>query len=114
MQQITPSTYRVGAAENITLEIEATGTGNFSIFAVDGQQIESIPGTQPKKFEPFTVTVGPGLTHFGRVEVHFTDEASDDARYQLFLTGDQGGDRFTGPDILITDPTGAVGLEFRR
>lgn len=114
MQQITPSIYRVGAGENITLEIEAIETGNFSVFAVDGKKIESIPGTEPKTFEPFTVTVGPGLTHFGRVEVNFPDDAPDDARYQLFLTGDQGGGRFTGPDILPTDATGAVGLEFRR
>jgi hypothetical protein len=114
MQQKSPSVYRVGAGENITLEIEAIGTGNFSIFAVDGQKIDSIPGTEPKQFEPFTATLGPGFTHFGRVEVHFPDDAADDARYQLFLTGDQGGERFIGPDVLKSDVTGAVGLEFRR
>jgi hypothetical protein len=114
MQQITPAIYRVGAGENITLEIEAIGTGNFSIFAVDGRRIESIPGSVPKTFEPFTVTVGPGLAHFGRVEVRFPDEAPNNARYQLFLTGDQGGGRFTGPDILKTDVTGVAGLDFRR
>lgn len=113
MQQNTDSIYRVGAGENITLEIEAIGTGNFSIFTLDHTKIPSIPGTEPKRFE-FTVTVGPGLTHFGRVEVDFADEAPNNARYQLFLTGDQGGGRFTGPDILKTDVTGAAGLEFRR
>jgi hypothetical protein len=114
MQQVTPSVYRVEAGESITLEIEAIGVGNFSIFAVDGRRIDSVPGTEPKRFEPFTVSVGPGLTQFGRVEVDFPPEASDDdARYQLFLI-DEDGERFTGPDILKSDVTGAVGLEFRR
>ncbi len=114
MQQITPSIYRVGAGENVTLEIEAIGVGHFTIFVVDGQLIPSVPGSDPQTFAPFPVTVGPGFTHFGRVDGHFPDSAPANARYQLFLTGDQGGGRFTGPDILKTDVTRAVGLEFRR
>ena len=114
MQQITPSIYRVGAGENITLEIEAIGVGNFTTFVVDGVLIPSVPGSDPQTFQPFTVTVGPGLTHFGRVDAHFPASAPANARYQLFLTGDLGGGRFTGPDIQKGDITGAVGLEFRR
>lgn len=114
MQQITPSIYRVGAGENITLEIVATGVGNFTIFVVDGQLIPSVPGSDPQTFQPFTVTVGPGSTHFGRVDGHFPASAPANASYQLFLTGDLGGGRMTGPDIQKGDITGAVGLEFRR
>ena len=114
MQQITPSIYRVGAGENITLEIQAIGVGNFTTFVVDGQFIPSVPGSNPQTFQPFTVTVGPAFTHFGRVDGLFPDSASNNARYQLFLTGDQGGGRFTGPDIQATDVTKAAGLEFRR
>jgi len=114
MQQDTPSFYRVGAGEMITLEIEAIGVGNFATFVVDGRMIPSVPGSNPQRYEPFTVTVGPGSTHFGRVDAHFPITAPNNARYQLFLTGSQGGGRFTGPDIQKGDITGAVGLEFRR
>lgn len=114
MQQKADAIYTVGAGERITLEIEATGVGNFATFVVDGRMIPSVPGSSPQRYEPFTVTVGPGLTHFGRVDAHFPSGSPNTARYQIFLTGDQGGGRFTGPDILITDASHASGLQFRR
>ena len=114
MQQVTPSIYTVGAGERITLEIEATEVGNFATFVVDGHLIPSVAGSNPQRYQPFVVTVGPNLTHFGRVDAHFPPTAPDNARYELFLTGDQGGGRFTGPDIQNGDVPSAVGLEFRR
>ena len=114
MKQITRSIYLVANGEQVTLEIEATKVGYFTTFVVDGKLIPSEPGSDPLTHEPFTVTVGPGLTHFGRVDCHFPASAPQDARYQLFLTGDKGGGRFEGSDILKTDPSWARGLEFRR
>lgn len=114
MQQITRSIYLVEAGEKVTLEIEAFKVGFFTTFVVDGQQIPSIPGSNPLTYKPFTVTVGPGLTHFGRVDSHFPATAPQDAQYQLFLTGDKGGGRFEGSDIRKSDPSWARGLEFRR
>jgi len=114
MQKITPSIYRVEAGEQITLEIEATGVRNFAIFVVDGVLIPSVPGSVPQTYQPFTVTVGPGSTHFGRVDAHFPDDAPDDAHYQLFLTGSAGGGRFKGSDIKKTNLSHVRGLEFQR
>lgn len=114
MQQITRSIYLVEAGEKVTLEIEATKVGFFTTFVVDGSLIPSIPGSDPQTYQPFTVTVGPGLTHFGRVDSHFPTTAPDDATYQLFLTGDKGGGRFHGSDIVKTNLSWARGLEFRR
>ncbi len=114
MQQITPSIYKCEAGENVTLEVEATKVGYFTTFVVDGKMIENVPGSDPLTYAPFTVTVGPGLTHFGRVDAHFPPSAPDDAQYQLFLTGDKGGGRFEGDSIIKTDLSWAVGLEFRR
>lgn len=114
MEQITRSIYLVGAGEQVTLEIEATKVGYFTTFVVDGRLIPSDPGSDPLTHQPFTVNVGPGLTHFGRVDCHFPASAPDDARYQLFLTGDQGGGRFHGSDIKKSNLSWARGLEFRR
>ena len=114
MRQITRSIYIVEAGEKITLEIEATKVGYFTTFVVDGQLIPNKPGSDPLTYEPFKVTVGPNLTHFGRVDVHFPTIAPDDAHYQLFLTGDKGGGRFTGSDIKKTNLSWSRGLEFQR
>ena len=114
MQQITRSIYMVEAGENVTLEIEATKVGYFTTFAVDSSLIPSIPGSDPLTYQPFTITVGPGLTHFGRVDCHFPNTAPDDALYQIYLTGDKGGGRFEGSDIIKTDLSWDRGVEFRR
>jgi hypothetical protein len=114
MQQITRSIYLVDAGEKVTLEIEATKVGYFTTFVVDGSLIPNIPGSDPLTYQPFTVTVGAGLTHFGRVDAHFPATAPDDADYQLFLTGDKGGGRFKGSDIVKKNLSWARGLEFRR
>ena len=114
MQKITRSIYIVEAGEKVTLEIEAFKVGYFTTMVVDGRLIPNIPGTDPLQYEPFTVTVGPGLTHFGRVDSHFPTSAPEDAHYQLFLTGDKGGGRFEGSDIKKSNLSWARGLEFRR
>lgn len=114
MQQIRPSIYLVDAGEQVTLEIQATKVANFNIFVVDGQKIAEVPGTDPQQFQPFTVTVGPGLTHFGRVDAHFPKDAPDDAQYQLFLTGSAGGEKFKGSVIKKSNLSHSRGLEFRR
>lgn len=112
MQQITRAIYIVGANEHITVEIDATKVGNFAVFALDGELLKPT-STTPLTYQ-FNVTVGPGLTHFGIVSCHFPNSAPDDAKYQIYVSGDQGGTRFTGPDIVKTDISWDRGLEFRR
>jgi hypothetical protein len=112
MQQITRSIYLVGANEKVTVEIEATKVGNFATFALDGALLKPV-STAPLTYQ-FNVTVGPGLTHFGIISCHFPNAAPDDAKYQVFVSGDQGGGRFTGPDIKKTDLSWTRSLEFRR
>lgn len=114
MKQITRSIYMVEDGEEVTLEIEATKVGYFVTFVVDGRLIPTVPGSDPLAFEPFKVTVGPGLTHFGLVGCHFPKVSPDDAEYQIFVTGDQGGGRFKGSNIIKTDLSWDRGLEFRR
>jgi hypothetical protein len=114
MQKITRSIYIVEAGEKVTLEIEAFKVGYFTTFVVDGKLIPNVPGSDPLTYQPFTVTVGAGLTHFGRVDCHFPTNAPDDAHYQLFLTGDKGGGRFEGSDIKKSNLSWVRGLEFRR
>jgi hypothetical protein len=112
MQQITRSIYIVGSNEQVTVEIEATQVGNFATFAVDGGFLDPVSNA-PLTFR-FNVTVGPGLTHFGLVSTHFPNAAPDTAQYQIFVTGDKGGGRFTGSDIRKTDISKDRSIEFRR
>ena len=113
MQQITRAIYIVGAGEQVTVEIEAqNGVGNFATFVVDGEFLKPV-STTPLTYQ-FTVTVASSLTHFGIVSAHFPNNAPDTAKYQIFVTGDQGGSRFTGSDIMKTDISWDRDIQFRR
>jgi hypothetical protein len=96
------------------VQIEVFKVGKFVTFVVDGKMIEQVAGSDPLTFKPFTVTVGPGLTHFGMVSCHFPKDAPDDAKYQILLSGDAGGGTFTGSDIIKTDLSWDRGIELRR
>src|SRR2546430_1987031 len=112
MKQITPSIYQVQPHENVTVEIEATKVGNFVTLSLDGESLKPVAGVSPLSFQ-FTITAGPGFDQFGMISAHFPDSAPNDAKYQIFVTGDAGGGRFTGPDIKKTDSSWSGGLEFR-
>lgn len=112
MQQITRAIYIVDANETVTVEVEAIKVNNFITFSIDGMPLPSISET-PRTYR-FNVTIGAGLTHFGIVTCFFPDSAPDDAMYQVFVTGSQGGGRFTGSNILKTNLSWSRGLEFRR
>jgi hypothetical protein len=113
MNQIDVATYGVGAGEEVTVEVVAIQVGEFSTFVLDGTEIDPEPGVNPKTYK-FPVTVGPGLSHFGRVSGFFPATTPDDAKYQIFVSGDQGGEKFTGPDIRKSDLIPTADLEFRR
>lgn len=112
MQQITRSIYLVQANEEVTVEVEAIKVGNFVIFALDGGMLNPI-STAPLTYQ-FKVTVGAGLTHFGVISCHFPTSAPDDAMFQIFVSGDKGGGKFTGSDIIKTDLGWNRSIEFRR
>ena len=113
MIQIDPLTYLVGAQENVEVEVEAVQTGNTTGFSVDGEDIPPDAGVIPRTFS-FQVSVGPGLTHFGTVDCHFDNSAPDTAQFRIFVSGDQGGGRFTGPVVKKTHSLQSRDLEFRR
>lgn len=112
MQQINRSIYLVDANERVKIEIEAIKVGNFATFSLDGDSLSSTSNA-PLTYE-FDVTIGPGLTHFGLISSHFPNSAPDDAVYQVFVSGNKGGSRFTGSDIMKTDLLWTRSIEFRR
>ncbi|MDQ3745646.1 MAG: hypothetical protein M3444_14815 [Acidobacteriota bacterium] len=112
MNQIDVATFGVGAGEEVTVEVVAVQVGEFSTFVVDGGEINPLPGVSPKTYR-FRVTQPPNSTHFGMVSGAFPAGTPDGAKYQIFVSGDQGGGRFTGPDILKSDLIPSADLEFR-
>lgn len=112
MQQISRSVYLVEAKEKVTVEVEATKVGNFVTFSLDGAALNPI-SSAPITYV-FDVTIGAGLTHFGMISSHFPTSTPDDAMYQIYVSGDKGGGKFTGSDIKKPDSSWNRSIEFRR
>lgn len=112
MQQITRSIYMVQDGEQITVEVEAVKVGNFVSFVLDGKSLEPV-SSSPITYQ-FPVTVGPESSHFGMVGCHFPTSAPSDAEYDIFVSGNMGGVRFTGSNVVKTDPVWDRSIEFRR
>jgi len=112
MQQITRSIYLCSAGEVVTLEIVATKVGNFASLTLDGDT-KSPTSASPLTYQ-FPITAPPGGIHHGMITCFFPDSAPDDAQYEVFVSGSAGGGRFTGSDIVKTDPGWLRGIEFRR
>lgn len=113
MKQITRSIYEVKANEEVTIEIEATKVGNFCTFALDGASIKPVPNSSPLTYK-FLVSIAAGLTHFGLFNCNFSDDAPDDAKFQLFISGNKGGSRFKGSNVIKTDSSTKLSIEFRH
>jgi hypothetical protein len=113
MKQITRAIYIVEDAEKVTFEIVATKVGDFASITIDGNSLSKDPGSSPPSFQ-FTVTAGPGQTHYGVFSCFFPDATPDDANYQLYLTGSSGGGKFTGSDVQKSDDGWDRGFELRR
>jgi len=111
MQQKALSVYLVQPGEVVTIEVEAVKVGDLAVAAVDGNGLKPI-SSAPKTFQ-FTVTAGPGNTHFSMVEGSFPGGEPDDARFDIFVSGSMGGGRFKDVSIIKTDPTHRRGIEFR-
>jgi|ERR1700720_2435204 hypothetical protein len=85
--------YTVDDHEHVTIEVVATKVGEFAKAALDGNDLNST-GNAPLKFE-FDVDKSSGVSHFVVVVVAFDDTAPDDAKYQLFVQGSNGGGKFS-------------------
>jgi hypothetical protein len=115
MQQETVANYIVGAGEEVTVEIVAIETANTATFVVDtpSNRVSEDPITYF-----FTVTKGPGQTHFSEVRgaFHGPPPANpvSDPRFEVFLTGSLGGGRLTGPVIRRSDPDHIRDITFDR
>jgi hypothetical protein len=112
MQQITRAIYVVDNGEVVTVEIQAIKVGNFASLVIDGKAIDPISKT-PLTFQ-FTVTLAAGETHHGMITCFFPKTTPDDAEFDVFVSGSRGGGRFTGSDIVKTDPGWIRGIEFRQ
>src|SRR4051812_24617833 len=101
MERINVGTYRVKPGETVRVEVRAVKVANFDAYTVDGEVKDPV-SDDPRAYE-FRVTVSPGFSHLTTMTGFFPDDAPDDARYELFISGDMGGGTFTGPNIRKTD-----------
>jgi hypothetical protein len=111
MQQINVGTYRVKPGETVTVEVTAVGVANFETYTVD-DAVKDPVSDDPRAYE-FEVTVPPGFPHRTTMTGFFPDDAHDDARYEMFISGDMGGGTFTGPTIRKTDQSMDCNITFR-
>lgn len=98
MTQVMIGSYKVNNPEHVTIEVVATKVGEFVVAALDGSALNPT-AHNPLKFE-FDVSKSPRETHF--VVMHFTFDSGvpDDAQYQLFVQGSNGGGRFSDFTVL--------------
>lgn len=85
--------YSVDDQEHVTIEVVATKVGEFAKASLDGNTLNET-GHSPQKFE-FDVDKSTGVSHFVVVRVAFDDTAPDDAKYQIFVQGSNGGGKFS-------------------
>jgi hypothetical protein len=115
MKQKSQSRYIVGKDEVVTVEIIAIGTANTASFVVDTACTQI--SVDPIIYE-FTVTKGPGETHFGELRGAFhgppPTNLQSDPRFESFFTGSLGGGRFRGPVIRRSDPDQMADVTFER
>src|SRR5258708_7012805 len=98
MHQMKRSIYSVSVGEIVTVEVQATKTGNFVQLSFNSAKIT--PSSVDPPIFRFTIAGAVRGSDFAVVSCHFANEAPDDAGYQLFLTGSGGGGKFTGSDIV--------------
>ena len=111
MERINIGTYRVKPSETVRVEVRAVKVANLEAYAVDEEVIDPVSDV-PRAYE-FGVTVPPGSQHRTTMTGFFPDDAPDDARYELFISGDMGGGTFTGPLIKKTDLSMDCNITFR-
>jgi len=93
MTQVMIGSYTVDNNEHVTIEVVATKVAEFGVASLDGNSLNPT-GHNPLKFE-FDVSKSSGETHFVVIRVTFDDQAPDDAQYQLFVQGSNGGGKFS-------------------
>lgn len=111
MERINVGTYSVQPGEIVRVEVRAVKVANFESYVVD-DEVKAPVSDDPRAYE-FDVTVPPGLPHRTTMTGFFPDDAPDEARYQLFISGDMGGGTFTGPVIRKTDESMDCNITFR-
>ncbi len=112
MRQQNIGVFIVAPNEIVTVEVEAIKVGNFETFTVDGGLKDPLPGVDPPTYK-FPVTVGVCFAHFSNVSCHFPDGTPDDARYEVFVSGSNGEERFTSHVIRQTHLLRHRNIEFR-
>lgn len=112
MRQQNIGVFIVTPNELVTVEVEAIKVGNFETFTVNEELKDPLPGVSPPTYQ-FPVTVDVCFTHFSNVSCRFPEETPDDARYEVFVSGSDGGGRFTSHVIRQTHLLKRRNIEFR-
>ncbi len=102
MIQNTPTSYTVENDEVVTIRVVASKVGEFAVAALDGGTLDPI-GTAPLKYR-FTATKSTGANHFAVIFFHFPNSAPNDAKYEVAVTGSNGGGVFSADTIRKSDP----------
>lgn len=111
MEKINVGTYRVKPHETVRVEVSAVKVANLESYVLDEEVLDPV-SDDPRAYE-FEVTVAPGSSHLTTMTGFFPDDAPDDARYELFISGDMDGGTFTGPLIKKTDLSMDCNITFR-
>jgi hypothetical protein len=111
MEKINIGTYQVKPGEMVRIEVTAVGVENFEVYTVDDERKDPVSDA-PRAYE-FRVTVPPNFAHLTTMTGVFPNDAPSSARYELFISGDMGGETFTGPLIRKTDLSKDCDITFR-
>ncbi|HEX6623572.1 MAG TPA: hypothetical protein VF064_07650 [Pyrinomonadaceae bacterium] len=102
----------VAPGEIVTVEVEAVEVGNFETFTVDEELLDPLPGVSPPTYQ-FPVTVDVCFAHFAHVSGFFPEGTPDTARYEVFVSGSEGGERLRSHVIRKTHDLDSRDIEFR-
>lgn len=110
MERVNVGTYTVKPGETVRVEVRAVKVANLETYTVDDKVLDPV-SDDPRAYK-FQVTAPPGFPHHTTMTGFFPDDAPDEARYELLISGDMGGGTFTGPDIRKTDPSMDCNITF--
>jgi len=111
MNKINKFLYTVVKGESVTIEISftpASKSGSFPVLTLDGETLD--PSGSPTEYD-FTVTKDIDHEHAIIMDFTFMPDAPNDARYDVEVSGSEGG-VFTF-SVNKTDPTPDPTVRFR-
>jgi hypothetical protein len=111
MNKINKFLYTVVKGETATIKISftpASKSGSFQVLTLDGETLN--PSGSPPEYA-FTVTKDVDQEHTVIMDFTFMPDAPDDAKYDVEVSGSEGGDSTFS--VSKTDPTPDPAVRFR-